>query len=111
MPLGVEGMAHTVIELGRGPEGITVPNTRNVPPSKRQQIIDDIIEMVRSGQLAPGDPIPSAAQLIRQYAPISITPVRQAIDHLKTRELLVGAVGRAVYVAKPLPQWMVDLMS
>ncbi len=98
-------MAHTVIELGRGPEGITVPNSAT-PPSKRQQIIDAIVEDVRSGRLKPGDPILSAKQLMERYAPISITPVRQAIDHLKTRELLVGAAGRAVYVANPLPSWI-----
>jgi DNA-binding GntR family transcriptional regulator len=110
MPLGVEGMAHSVIELGRGPEGITVPNSAT-PPSKRQQIIDDIIDDVRSGRLRPGEPIPSASQLMEKYAPISITPVRQAIADLKARDLLVGAAGRAVFVAKPLPKWMVDLME
>jgi GntR family transcriptional regulator len=98
-------MAQTVIELGRGPEGITVPNTPSLPPSKRQQIIDDIIENVRTGRLKPGEAIPSASQLMEKYV-VSITPVRQAIDHLKTRELLVGAAGRAVYVASPLPEWI-----
>ena len=90
-----------MIELGRGPEGITVP----IPPTKREQIIDGLIELVRSGQLAPGDAIPSAAKLMEQYV-CSISPVRDAIRELKWRGLLVGAVGRAVYVNDPLPDWI-----
>lgn len=88
-----------------------MPNSPTLPPSKRQQIIDDIIEDVRTGKLKPGDPILSASQLMDKYAPISITPVRQAIADLKARELLVGAAGRAVFVAAELPPWMRALMT
>jgi DNA-binding FadR family transcriptional regulator len=90
-----------VIESGRGPEGITVP----IPPTKREQIVQGLIDSVRSGALAPGGAIPSAAQLMAQYD-CSISPVRDAIRELKIRGLLVGAVGRAVYVNDPLPDWM-----
>lgn len=100
-------MTHSVIELGRGPEGITVSS--DVPASLRQKIIDDLVEAVRNGDLEPGAPIPSAAKLMATYK-CSITPVRAAIEHLKTRELLVGAAGRAVFVVKPLPAWMLELM-
>lgn len=97
-------MTHSVIESGRGPEGITVP-TPQPPPSKRQQIIDAIVASVRAGELAPGDAIPSTSALMARYD-VSITPVREAVNELKTRELLVGATGRAVFVADPLPGWI-----
>lgn len=101
-------MTHPVIELGRGPEGITVSS--DVPASLRQKIIDDLVNTVRKGELAPGAPIPSAARLMATYD-CSITPVRAAIENLKTRELLVGAAGRAVFVANPLPPWMLKLQG
>jgi GntR family transcriptional regulator len=94
----------SVIESGRRPEGITLP-PNDPPPSKRQQIIDDIVAAVRAGELVPGDAIPSTSALMAEYD-VSITPVREAVNHLKTRELLVGAVGRAVFVADPLPNWI-----
>lgn len=94
-------MTPTVIKSGRGPEGITVP----IPKSKSEQIIEDLIEAVRSGQREPGAAIPSAAQLMEQYQ-CSVSPVRDAIRVLKDRGLLVGAPGRAVYVADPLPGWI-----
>jgi DNA-binding FadR family transcriptional regulator len=95
-------MTLSVIKSGRGPEGITVPTP---PPSKRQQIIDAIVASVRAGELAPGDAIPSTSQLMARFD-VSITPVREAVNYLKSRELLVGATGRAVFVADPLPEWI-----
>jgi GntR family transcriptional regulator len=94
-------MTPTVIESGRGPEGKTVP----IPLSISERIAEELTELVRSGQLRPGDAIPSTAALMAQYG-CSVSPVRDAIRRLKTRELLVGAPGRAVYVADPLPRWI-----
>jgi DNA-binding GntR family transcriptional regulator len=97
-------MTLSVIESGRGPEGITV-SSPIPPPGKRQQITDDIIAAVRAGELKPGDRILSTSQLMAKYV-VSITPVRAAVDDLKARKLLVGAKGRAVFVADPLPEWI-----
>lgn len=91
-----------MIELGCGPEGITVP-----PATKREQIIADLIASVRAGDLLPGARIPSAAELMRRYD-CSISPVRDAIRELKVRGLLTGAPGLAVYVVDSLPSWVVD---
>jgi GntR family transcriptional regulator len=96
-------MTPTVIKSGRGPEGITVP----IPLSISERIAEDLTELVRSGQLRPGDAIPSAAQLRAQYH-CSATPVRDAIRDLKKLGLLAGAAGRAVYVADPLPGWIME---
>lgn len=98
----VDGMALDVIQFGRGPEGISVPTP---PPSISERIAEDLIEQVRSGQLRPGDRIPSTARLMAQYE-CSVSPVRDAVRDLKSRELLVGAQGRAVFVADPLPKWI-----
>lgn len=103
MSPGVEVMAPTVIKSGRGPEGISVP----IPRSISERIADELTEQVRSGQLRPGDAIPSTAALMEQYQ-CSVSPVRDAIRGLKTRGLLVGAPGRAVYVADPLPGWIME---
>lgn len=89
-----------MIESGRGPEGITVP-----PATKREQIVADLIDLVRSGELLPGARIPSAAQLMKQYD-CSISPVRDAIRELKVRGLLTGTPGLAVWVVDPLPDWI-----
>lgn len=97
----VEVMGLDVIKSGRGPEGITVP----IPPSISERIAEDLIEQVRSGQLRPRDRIPSTAQLMAQYE-CSVSPVRDAVRDLKSRGLLVGAQGRAVFVADPLPDWI-----
>jgi DNA-binding GntR family transcriptional regulator len=99
-------MARSVIKSGRGPEGITVP----IPSSKKQRIIDDLIDAVRSGRLAPGHPIPSTRDLRATYD-ASITPVRNAIENLKARGLLVGHAGLRIYVSDPLPQWIIELME
>lgn len=91
-----------MIELRRGPEGITVP-----PATRREQIIADLIASVRSGALLPGDRIPSAAQLMATYE-CSISPVRDAIRELKVRGLLTGTPGLAVHVVDHLPGWVVS---
>lgn len=76
---------------------ITVPTS-----SKRQQIIDDIVRQIRTGVLAPGAQLPTAAQL-RVIYECSITPVREAINHLKSTGYVVGVPGVRVFVADKPP--------
>ncbi len=87
-----------VIESGRRPEGITMSNSR----SKTQQIISMIEAQIAAGVLKPGDRIPSARELREQYG-ISGTPVRDAINYLKARGVLVGEAGVGVFVAGEPP--------
>lgn len=68
-----------------------------VPKSVFQRIADDLHEKIESGELQPGDKIPSASELQAKYG-CSITPVRRAIDQLKTLGLVEGHSGMGVFV-------------
>lgn len=62
-----------------------------------QRIADDIRARISSGEYRVGDAIPSTPKLIQQYG-VSKTPVRQAVDLLRTEGVLIGQSGKAVYV-------------
>jgi DNA-binding FadR family transcriptional regulator len=83
-----------VIKSGRQPEGITMSSSR----SKTHQIIAAIEARILSGELKPGDRIPSARELREQFD-ASATPVRDAVNHLKARGVVVGEPGVGVFVA------------
>ena len=65
--------------------------------SKTQRIIDDISGKIASGELRPGDRIPSAAELRAHYG-YSITVVRNAVNWLKAVGLVEGVPGVGVFV-------------
>jgi DNA-binding FadR family transcriptional regulator len=70
--------------------------------SKTQQIIAALEDGITGGDLPPGSRIPSARELREQFG-VSSTPVRDAINHLKARGLLVGDAGVGVFVAENPP--------
>jgi GntR family transcriptional repressor for pyruvate dehydrogenase complex len=55
---------------------------------------------IRTGQLLPGDRLPSEAQLADTHG-VSRTVVREAVHQLKSRGLLRSRQGSGVYVAPP----------
>lgn len=65
--------------------------------TKTQQIIDDITEQIRSGQLKPGDKLPSTSQLCAQYG-VSLSVVRNAVLWLKAKDMVEGLPGAGVFV-------------
>lgn len=67
--------------------------------SKTQQVIDDITGQIESGQLQPGDRLPSTAELRIQYG-VSITVVRNAVQWLKAKGLVEGLSGVGVFVTE-----------
>ncbi|SDY00742.1 GntR family transcriptional regulator [Micromonospora pattaloongensis] len=67
--------------------------------SKTQKIIDDIKAQIESGELRPGDQLPSTTELRQQYS-VSITVVRGAINWLKATGLIEGVPGVGVFVAE-----------
>jgi GntR family transcriptional regulator len=69
-----------------------------MPVSKTQQIINDYRDKITSGELKPGDRLPSAAELRVEYG-VSITVVRYAVGWLKAAGLAVGVPGVGVFVA------------
>lgn len=73
-----------------------------MPTSKKMEIVDYLKGQIDAGVLRPGDPVPTATELRAQFR-CSITPVREAISHLKILGYLVGMPGVRVYVADHPP--------
>ena len=67
------------------------------PRAVYQRIADDLRTQILGGELAPGSPLPSEAELVRQYGS-SRGPVRQAINLLRSEGLIDSHQGRGVYV-------------
>ncbi|MEU1689565.1 winged helix-turn-helix domain-containing protein [Micromonospora sp. NPDC005707] len=66
---------------------------------KWEQLADQIRSQIESGDLAPGDQLPSTAQLKAQHG-VSATVVRQAILVLQTQGWVQGVHGLGVFVAE-----------
>lgn len=65
--------------------------------TKTQQIIDDFTELIVSGELKPGDMLPSTSELRARYD-ASLNVVRNAVQWLKAKELVEGVPGKGVFV-------------
>ncbi|WP_089157171.1 winged helix-turn-helix domain-containing protein [Micromonospora sp. NBS 11-29] len=66
---------------------------------KWAQLADHIREQIASGQLAPGDKLPSTAQLRVEHG-VSAGVVRQAVLVLQTQGWVEGVHGLGVFVAE-----------
>ncbi len=64
-----------------------------------QRIAADIRAQIESGELRPGDRLPSATELQAKYGSGS-TAVRNAMLVLRAEGLVEGHQGRGVYVAR-----------
>jgi GntR family transcriptional regulator len=64
------------------------------------QLVEQIREQIRSGELRPGDQLPSERILSEQHA-ISRMTVRQAVASLVREGVLVARHGLGTYVAEP----------
>jgi DNA-binding GntR family transcriptional regulator len=65
---------------------------------KWERIADEIRSKIESGELAPGDKLPSTSQLRAEYG-VSAGVVRQAILVLQTQGLVEGVHGLGVFVS------------
>ncbi|MFI6758760.1 winged helix-turn-helix domain-containing protein [Micromonospora sp. NPDC050417] len=61
-------------------------------------IANEITAKIKSGELAPGDKLPSTSQLADQYN-VSPGTVHRALSLLHDRDLIIGQPGRGTYVA------------
>ena len=66
---------------------------------KWAQIVDSIRAQIASGDLRPGDKLPSTSELCKQYD-VSAIVIRQAINALKIEGVLEGVGGVGVFVAE-----------
>lgn len=80
----------------------------NAPTWRR--VYDDIRRQIESGELEPGEQLPSTQHLMREYGhlspggeSISGTTVRKAVMMLQAEGWLTGYPGLGVYVAKEPP--------
>ncbi len=74
-----------------------------MPAPKWVTVADDICDQIRDSRLAPGDRIPSAAQLEIIYH-VSATPVQKMLTVLKTQGVLESVVGVGVFVTTSAPE-------
>ena len=62
-----------------------------------KRIADEIRTKIASGELKPGDKLPSISQLTKQYG-VSAQPVKSALLVLQTEGIVEGHQGRGVFV-------------
>jgi DNA-binding GntR family transcriptional regulator len=68
-----------------------------------QRVVNGITQLIKTGQLKPGDKLPTYAQLAEQYG-VGITTAQAAIRLLRDRGLVEGHQGKGTYVAGSAPQ-------
>ena len=73
-----------------------------IPPTM-DELLNDLIERVDRGDLAPGSQIPSGRELADHYG-VSHSKIQRAVAQLRERGILVGRPGRGVYVAEDRPK-------
>lgn len=72
------------------------------PKSPAQQIADQLRTVIRSGDLAPGDRVPSTSQLMETYG-VAYQTARNAIDALKGEGLVETRKGAGAFVRRLPP--------
>ncbi|MEV6298660.1 winged helix-turn-helix domain-containing protein [Actinoplanes sp. NPDC051861] len=73
-----------------------------------RQLADLLRRQIESGELAPGDPLPSELRLADDYG-ISRTTVRQAIGQLRSEGLVTVDRPRGTFVRVPEPVEVITL--
>lgn len=69
---------------------------------KYLQIAEELAGKIADGSYPIGTPLPSTSRLVAQYE-VSVGVVRDAIKQLKSKGLIVGQPGKAVYVQREPP--------
>lgn len=77
---------------------IIISNNRNKPIY--EQIKDQIIEMIMTNQLSPGEKIPSIRALAKQLK-VSIITVQRAYEDLQREGFIETEIGRGTFVLEP----------
>jgi DNA-binding FadR family transcriptional regulator len=73
-----------------------------------RQLADLLRDQIKSGELGPGEPLPSELRLAQEYG-ISRTTVRQAIAQLRTEGLVNVERPRGTFVRTPEPTQQIVL--
>src|SRR5690349_755300 len=73
-----------------------------------RQLADLLRDRIQTGELAPGEPLPSELRLAQEHG-ISRTTVRQAIGQLRTEGLVTVDRPRGTFVRVPEPTELITL--
>ncbi|MFB9967029.1 GntR family transcriptional regulator [Sinosporangium siamense] len=73
---------------------------RNGPIPVYKQISDWIAGQIASGQLVPGDPVPSEAELAERYN-IARSTARRVAEDLRDQDLVYTRQGQGTFVGRP----------
>lgn len=65
-----------------------------------QRLREEMLAKIAAGEWTPGAPIPTEAELTRQYG-VAIGTVRKAVDTLVSEGLLLRSQGRGTFVRRP----------
>ena len=83
------------------------------PDDKRpasEQIADALREQIRSGELSPGEKLPSGAELTASYG-VAKQTVTNALRQLQEEGLIVNRAGRGAFVrTNPEPAEAIELL-
>jgi DNA-binding GntR family transcriptional regulator len=69
-------------------------------PADYLRVVDAITEQIRSGELVPGDKLPTYAQLADKYL-VSVSTAQAALRLLRDRGLVEGHQGKGTFVSQP----------
>ncbi|MEU8330643.1 winged helix-turn-helix domain-containing protein [Micromonospora sp. NPDC048839] len=72
-----------------------------IPTGGYRQMAEDLASRIRGGEYAPGDKLPSYAELSKLYS-LAVTTVQKGIRVLEFQGLVVGVPGRGVYVREDI---------
>ncbi|WP_433313382.1 GntR family transcriptional regulator [Micromonospora sp. CA-269861] len=78
------------------PTGVLTMPTAEAP---YRRIANEIAAKIKSGELQPGDKLPSTRELAETYA-VHMNTASRALSLLHDRELITGQPGRGTYVAE-----------
>lgn len=78
------------------PTGVFTMPTAEAP---YRQIANEITAKIRSGELKPGDKLPSTREIAEAYK-VHMNTASRALSLLHDRELITGHPGRGTYVAE-----------
>jgi GntR family transcriptional regulator len=72
------------------------------PRPPYRQVADRLREAIVSGELGPGEPLPSVRALAQEYEVTNVTATR-AVDQLRSEGLVDTRLGRGTFVRTPKP--------
>ena len=83
-------------------------------PLKQRKLSDDVAEhlerLIRSGELAEADRLPSERELMRQFG-VGRPSIREALQHLSKMGLVEVRSGERARITRPTPQFVIDALA